>query len=132
LVHRDLDGGQVLESQPFEYGDLVGEAIDPIRQPVGEAGGAEPPVASRRRPPATVALHQDHVGRGVVLFGEQRGPQPGVATAHHNQIGMMRTDQWWSRLGGRRVVEPEGQRKRVGERLGTVHVGQAIGGRSCF
>ena len=108
-----LDGVEVLAPEPLQGVDLVGEPLDPVGQPVGEAGGTEPSVAARRRPAAAVALQQHHVARRVVLLGQQRRPQPGVATTDHHQVGPCADPtSGGAGSGADRVVEPEGQRER--------------------
>ena len=83
----DLDGVEILSAELLEGPDLVREALDAVAEAVGEAGGAEAAVASRGSPAATVALQDHHVDRRVVALGQQCRPQPGVAAAHHHQIG---------------------------------------------
>ncbi len=87
-VTRDggLDRVQILAAEPLQRGQVVGEARAAVLGAVGQGRGAEPAVASRRRPPRRPPLEQHHVSRRVVFLGEQRGPQPGVATAHDREI----------------------------------------------
>ena len=68
-------------------GQLVGEAVQAVAQPVGEAGRAEPAVAAGRRPADGAALEQHDVPVRVALLGQQRGPQPGVAAADDGEVG---------------------------------------------
>ena len=125
--HGGFDGVEVLPAETLQDVDLVGEALDAVAQAMGDAGCAESTVAARCRPSAAVALEQHHVVRRIVGLGHECSPQPGVAAAHHHQIGGRRTDQGKCRLGGGLVVQPEGERSGVGERQVAVHGGEATG-----
>ena len=126
-----LDGVEVLGAEALQDGDLLGEPLGAVGQAVGEARRAEPAVATRCRPPAAVALQQHHVTTGVVLFGQECRPQPGVAAPHHHQVGPPGADQGRGRLGCVGVVQPERQGTGVGERRDAVHGAKlpADGGR---
>ena len=92
-VHGLLDRVEVLPAELLEHRQLVGEAVEAVAQPVGQAGRAEPAVATRGGPAHLAGLEQHHVAVRVALLGQQRGPQPGVAATDHGEVGDRVADQ---------------------------------------
>ena len=114
--HGGRDLVQVLPAEPVQDGHLRPEPLQPVGQPVGEAGRAEPAVAAGRGPAGRPALQQHHVGGRVPLLGQQRGPQPGEPRADHGQVGGGVLSQRRGGLRGVRAVQPEAGRPGVPER----------------
>ena len=106
-LHGRLDGVKVLQAELGESSILGGQVVVAVLLTVGEAGGAESAVASRRRPADLGALEEhDAAGRGV-FNGLQRGPQSGEPAADDDEVGVLMAAQrrLWSRpVGG---VQPE-------------------------
>lgn len=98
--------GEVLARQPLQQRHLVGEAGQPVLQPVGQRPDAEAAVAAAGPEAHRAALEQDDVARRVVGLGVQRRPQAGEAAADDAQVGVDHALQRWLRLPRRQRVEP--------------------------
>ncbi len=83
----------------------------------------------RRRSPRSAPRRPTRSGRPrggprrgrVGRLGQQRGPQTGVAAAHHGEIGSGPAHQGGAGGRGRRVVQPERDRGGIGQGGGAVH-----------
>ncbi len=116
-----LDGVEVGPTQSLQEVDLPGEAFDAVAEAVGQAGRTEAAVAPRRRPSAPVGLEEDDVPPGIGGLGQPGRPQTGEAPADHDEVRLGATHQWWGRVRGGGIVEPERDRDGVGDGAGPVH-----------
>ena len=124
-VHAEFDDiglhpVEVGYAQPLELVEFVRPACLSVVCAVGQAGVDEAAVATGGRPSQALPFDQHDVGAGVSLGGVQGRPQPGVATADHQQIAGQRYGQAWvvRAVPGHRRVKPHRPERRRRQRLG--------------
>ena len=117
---RGLDRLQGLEAHPQQDGQLVGEPLLAIAQPVGQAGRAESAVTAGRTVGDPPGLEKDDVAPRPFLRGLHRGPQPGEPAADDHQVGLHVLDQPPAGRGPLRPVQPVRLRRCVGQHPGRV------------
>ncbi len=97
----------VLVSEAHERVDLVREVRQAIGDAMGDGGREEPTVSARGTDPGLARLEHEDVASGVVRVGLQRGPQPGVAGADDDEIGVGGSGERRGRIGPTGLVQPE-------------------------
>ena len=112
-----LDGVEVLEPELLEQLDLVGEALLPVGDAVGQTRLHEAAVASARRGPDLGGVDEHDVARRIAFFGDDRRPQSRIAATDHAQIAALVAHEGRVRLRLVDVVEPVGEQVGVRERL---------------
>jgi hypothetical protein len=120
-----LEALVVLDGEPLERVELVGEAGRAVADAVGEGGDGEAAVAPAGAEAGALGLEQDDVAAGVVGLRVQRGPQAGEAAADDAEVGVRAAVERRQRLDRPFAVEPE--RPRLGLRVR----GAVGGGRRC-
>ena len=106
----------VVVTQALQRVDLLGPAREPVVETVRDRGLDETAVTARRRPADATTLDEDDVAQRIGLLGQQRCPETGEAATDHEQVGVAAPGKGLQRLGAARVVEPEGHRRRIGDR----------------
>ena len=110
-------------SELFEPLALAGKVDVGVQGAVSEAGIQEAAVAPRCTVPDLRRLDQDDIEIRSALFGLQRTPQPGKATADNEQLALLlaRERREWQRALA--LVQPERSVPRVGksQEVGLAH-----------
>ena len=79
----------VLEPQLLDGADLVGKVMQPVVEAVRERGIGEAAVSSRRALGHGIGLEEHDVAVRIRFLGVDRGPEPGEAAAHDQQVGAL-------------------------------------------
>jgi hypothetical protein len=86
LAREGDEALEVLDALPFERLELVGEVADAIREPMREAGLAEPAVAPAGTEPDGLHLQDGDPERRVRVGQRDRRPEPGEARADDRDV----------------------------------------------
>ena len=101
--------GEVLQPQPLQRLQLVGEAREPVAEAVGQRGLDEAAVAAAGGAADPLGLEQEDVAAGVVGLRLQRRPEPGEAAADDAEVGLGAAAQGGRRLARRQRRDPVGR-----------------------
>ena len=112
----ELDGVEVLETEPLQSVELVSEPADAIRKTVRQARVAEAAVATRRRLGGSPRLEHHDVEFRVALPREQCRPETRETGTDDGEVTLRLALEAWYRVRRLRIVEPEHSRRRIAQR----------------
>ncbi len=136
--HQELAGGDVdpagggVQPQAHPGGFQISDAAVSEVAPVGDLTGEVIGNAADREVRVSISEHNGDVRAGVELADPQRGADPGVATADHDQVHGRLPSGWVvSGAGPDRKAGPRKAMRRHAPRGRPVRLGSCGGGRRC-